>query len=155
MHRVRRRLHVPRGIRHADPGVVRARHVPRLGVRPVFGLSGRQRVRGRRVSAEAVPALEESLPSLDFNPARVIYLFHLAQAQEKLGHRDAASMRYLEAAEAFPGTRLASEAKARQLALGAGGAPDGLFRGMLPEAPGASSQSIAVRRGAKEPDEDV
>jgi tetratricopeptide (TPR) repeat protein len=95
-------------------------------------------------AAEAMPALEESLPSLDFNPARVIYLYHLAQAQEQLGLRDAASERYLEAAQAFPGTRLASEAKARQLALGAGGAPDGLFRGMLPEAPGASGQHLQL-----------
>ena len=99
-------------------------------------------------AAEATPALEESLPSLDFNPARVIYLYHLAQAQEQLGLRDAAAKRYLEAAQAFPGTRLASEAKARQLALGAGGAPDGLFRGMLPEAPGASGQQLALRENS-------
>jgi tetratricopeptide (TPR) repeat protein len=105
-------------------------------------------------ASEAVPALEESLPSLDFNPARVIYLYHLAQAQEQLGLRDSAAKHYLEASQAFPGTRLASEAKARQLALGAGGAPDGLFRGMLPEAPGASGQMALVKvEGDPEPEE--
>lgn len=94
-------------------------------------------------ASEAAPILEGALPSLDFNPARVVYLFHLAQSLEALGERERAQKVYQEASVAFPGTRLASEAKTRVLALGAGGAPDGLFRGMLPEAPG-SSKSVAL-----------
>lgn len=83
---------------------------------------------------EAAPLLERGLECLDFNPARVVYLFHLAQAHEALGERQLAARRYEQAMHAFPGTRLASEARARCRALDAGRADD-LFRGMLPEAP--------------------
>jgi tetratricopeptide (TPR) repeat protein len=90
---------------------------------------------------EAAPALEKGLPSLAYNPARVVYLFHLGQAYEHVGERRLAGENYRSAEQAFPGTRLASEARARALSLGAGAA-DGLFRGMLPEAPGASSTAL-------------
>lgn len=83
---------------------------------------------------EAAPLLEFGLESLGYNPARVVYLFHLGQALEQLGERRQAVSRYEQAMQAFPGTRLASEARARSLALGAGGR-DELFRGMLPESP--------------------
>lgn len=105
---------------------------------------------------DAAPKLEASLPSLDFNPARVVYLFHLAQALEQIGDRERAKAIYGEASKAFPGTRLASEAKARTLALGSGGAPDGLFRGMLPEAPAAAGGALVPlgeRNGAREDEE--
>ena len=48
--------------------------------------------------------------------------------------RQLAASRYEQATHAFPGTRLASEARARCHALDAGRSDD-LFRGMLPEAP--------------------
>ena len=83
---------------------------------------------------EAVPLLERGLECLGFNPARVVYLFHLAQAHEQLGDRQLAASRYEQAMHAFPGTRLASEARARCHALDMGRSVD-LFRGMLPEAP--------------------
>lgn len=83
---------------------------------------------------EAVPLLEHGLESLGYNPARVVYLFHLGQAYEQIGERRQAVGRYEQAMQSFPGTRLASEARARCLALGTGGR-DELFRGMLPEAP--------------------
>jgi tetratricopeptide (TPR) repeat protein len=84
---------------------------------------------------EAVQLLERGLQSLEYNPARVVYLFHLAQAYEHIGERKLAASRYEQAMGAFPGTRLASEARARMFALGHG-SHEGLFRGMLPEAPG-------------------
>jgi tetratricopeptide (TPR) repeat protein len=87
---------------------------------------------------DAVPLLERGLECLDFNPARVVYLFHLAQAYEQLGERGLAARRYEQAMHAFPGTRLASEARARCRALDVA-RPGDLFRGMLPEAP------VAVR----------
>ena len=83
---------------------------------------------------QAVPLLGRGLECLDFNPARVVYLFHLAQSLEALGERQLAAHRYEQAMHAFPGTRLASEARARCRALDAGRS-DELFRGMLPEAP--------------------
>ncbi len=83
---------------------------------------------------EAVALLEYGLESLGYNPARVVYLFHLGQAYEQLGERRLAAVRYEQAMQAFPGTRLASEARARCLALGSGGREE-LFRGMLPESP--------------------
>ncbi len=91
---------------------------------------------------EGAPLLENGLPSLAYNPARVVYLFHLGQAYEHVGERRLAGENYKLATEAFPGTRLASEAKARSMAIGTGAA-DGLFRGMLPEAPAASSGAVA------------
>jgi tetratricopeptide (TPR) repeat protein len=94
---------------------------------------------------EGAALLERGLPSLEYNPARVVYLFHLAQAYEHLGERRLAGERYREAMEAFPGTRLASEAATRSTALGAS-TTDGLFRGMLPEAPAASPSTALVRR---------
>jgi len=83
---------------------------------------------------EAAPLLERGLECLGFSPARVVYLFHLAQAHEQLGARQLAASRYEQAMHAFPGTRLASEARARCHALDTGRSED-LFRGMLPEAP--------------------
>ena len=53
---------------------------------------------------------------------------------QQLGERRLAAVRYEQAMQAFPGTRLASEARARCLALGSGGREE-LFRGMLPESP--------------------
>ncbi len=88
---------------------------------------------------EAVPLLERGLECLGFNPARVVYLFHLAQCHEQLGDRQLAASRYEQAMHAFPGTRLASEARARCHALDAGRSDD-LFRGMLPEAPMAARE---------------
>ena len=88
---------------------------------------------------EAVPLLERGLECLGFNPARVVYLFHLAQAHDQLGDRQLAATRYEQAMHAFPGTRLASEARARCHALDAGRSDD-LFRGMLPEAPTAARE---------------
>jgi hypothetical protein len=74
-------------------------------------------------------------------PSRVVYLFHLAQALEALGDREAAHRRYGQAASAFPGTRLASDANARSLALEGRGASS-MFRGMLPESPSAESVAL-------------
>ncbi len=78
--------------------------------------------------------LQAGLDSLGYNPARVVYLYHLAQAHESLGALDEALRYYEQAAEAFPGTRLASDAAARHLQLSnqTGG---GMFRRMLPEIP--------------------
>lgn len=102
---------------------------------------------------EASALLEKGLPSLAYNPARVVYLFHLGQAYEHLGERRLAAQTYRQAMDAFPGTRLASEAKARSMALGSGAA-DGLFRGMLPEAPAASSGALVPTDPGEEPAED-
>lgn len=88
---------------------------------------------------EACPLLERGIRSLAYNPARVVYLFHLGQTYEQLGERQLAADTYEEATKAFPGTRLASEAKSRRLALGAGHHGEGMFRRMLPEAPVGSS----------------
>ena len=118
------------------------RHVPQLIRRDVerawHALEGLCLVRMGR-AREALPLLEGGLRSLEFSPARVVYLYHLGQAYEHVGERDMARKAYGEAQAAFPGTRLASEAKARVLALepGAGGA---VFRGMLPEAPEAAEE---------------
>ena len=95
---------------------------------------------------EAVPLLEKGLQALEYNPARVVYLFHLGQAYEHIGERKLAASRYEQSTEAFPGTRLASEAKARRMALGPG-ASDGLFRSMLPEAPAAGSGVASAPTG--------
>lgn len=83
---------------------------------------------------EASRLLEDGLKALEYNPALVVYLFHLGQAYEHIGERSLAAARYEAAAQAFPGTRLASEADSRTRALGAGQG-DGMFRRMLPEAP--------------------
>ena len=91
---------------------------------------------------EAVQLLERGLQSLEYNPARVVYLFHLAQAYEHIGERKLAAARYEQAMAAFPGTRLASEARARLFALGHGSS-EGFFRGMLPEAPAPNSEALA------------
>lgn len=84
---------------------------------------------------EAAPLLERGLRSLAYNAARVVYLFHLGQAYEQLGERALAAETYEHATKAFPGTRLASEAKSRRLALVEGQPGEGMFRRMLPEAP--------------------
>ena len=101
---------------------------------------------------EAIPMLERGLPSLAYNPARVVYLFHLGQAYEHIGERALAAETYDEASKAFPGTRLASEAKSRRLALGDGGG-DGLFRGMLPESPASSANALVPAGASEEPEE--
>jgi tetratricopeptide (TPR) repeat protein len=105
---------------------------------------------------EGAPLLEEGLRALEYNPALVVYLFHLGQAYETLGERVLAAERYDQAQNAFPGTRLASEAKSRRLALGEGKAT-GMFRGMLPEAPPGPAQSALapVRQGHTPPDDDT
>jgi tetratricopeptide (TPR) repeat protein len=100
---------------------------------------------------EATPLIENGLGSLEYNPALVVYLFHLGQAYEHIGERKLAAQRYEEAMKSFPGTRLASEAKARQMALGPGTA-DSMFRGMLPEAPG-TAQSTALATAASTDDD--
>lgn len=85
---------------------------------------------------EGVGLLEAGIRSLDYSPALVVYLFHLGQAYEHIGERQLAGKHYEAAMNAFPGTRLASEARSRLHALGPG-TPEGLFRRMLPEAPQA------------------
>lgn len=85
---------------------------------------------------EAIPLLEPGLEAVELNPARILYLFHLAQAYELLGDHENADINYQQASLAFPGTRLASEARSRLRALAA--ADEHVFRGMLPEAPAAS-----------------
>lgn len=97
---------------------------------------------------EAAPLLERGLSSLAYNPARVVYLFHLGQAYEQLGERALAAETYDHATKAFPGTRLASEAKSRRLALVEGQHGEGMFRRMLPEAPVGSP--IGVGRSTLE-----
>lgn len=93
---------------------------------------------------EATTSIENGLRALEYNPALVVYLFHLGQAYEHIGERKLAAQRYEEAMHSFPGTRLASEARSRRMALGPGGS-DNLFRGMLPEAPGpAHSTALAT-----------
>lgn len=85
---------------------------------------------------EAIPLLSGGLDSLAYSPARVVYLYHLGQAYEHIGEHQLAGEQYQNASQAFPGTRLANEAKTRVMALGPGrGGGDGLFRQMLPEAP--------------------
>ena len=83
---------------------------------------------------QAVPALEEGLARvMELTPARIVYVFHLAQSLEHVGRMEDAVTRYREASTALPGTRLANEAEARIRQLEGGGAA---FRQMLPEAPG-------------------
>ncbi len=97
---------------------------------------------------EAVDLLAGGLKALEYNPALVVYLFHLGQAYEHIGERKLAAARYEEAAKAFPGTRLASEAQFRLRALGPAGGGDGnLFRAMLPEAPAPSPSTALARVG--------
>jgi hypothetical protein len=55
---------------------------------------------------------------------------------------------------AFPGTRLASEARSRLHALGPG-TPEGLFRRMLPEAPQAEFAAPQAETSAPEGDRDA
>lgn len=98
---------------------------------------------------EATRRLEDGLKALEYNPALVVYLFHLGQAYEHIGERSLAAARYGDAAQAFPGTRLASEAASRTKALGAGQG-DGMFRRMLPEAPlPEASTALAVPQRAE------
>jgi tetratricopeptide (TPR) repeat protein len=105
---------------------------------------------------EGAPLLEEGLRALEYNPALVVYLYHLGQAYEQLGERVLAAERYDQAQHAFPGTRLASEAKSRRLALGEGKA-GGMFRGMLPEAPPAPAPNALapLRQGPTPHDDDA
>ncbi len=88
---------------------------------------------------EAIDLLERGLESVSYNPAKIVYVFHLAQAYERVGDRERAMSRYREATEVFPGTRLASEASARLAALSHQVTG---FRGMLPEAPSASGPQL-------------
>lgn len=101
-------------------------------------------------SREAVDLLAGGLKALEYNPALVVYLFHLGQAYEQIGERKLAAARYQEAARSFPGTRLASEAESRLRALAPGGDAS-MFRAMLPEAPAAPSSTALVPVG---PDDD-
>ncbi|MCA9680983.1 MAG: hypothetical protein KC457_02210 [Myxococcales bacterium] len=100
---------------------------------------------------EALPLLEQGLNSLAYNPARVVYLYHLGQAYEHLGERQLAAETYEKATTAFPGTRLASEAKSRRLALVEGQHGEGMFRRMLPETP--VSKALAPAGGKLENEE--
>ena len=97
---------------------------------------------------EAVDLLASGLKALEYNPALVVYLFHLGQAYEHIGERKLAATRYEEAAKAFPGTRLASEAQFRLRALQPGSGGDAMFRAMLPEAPSASPSTALARVSA-------
>ena len=112
------------------------------------------------LAREAVPLLEKGLASLEYNPALVVYQYHLGQAYEHLGERRLAAAQYEKASHSFPGTRLASEAQARLRALGPG-SQGGLFRGMLPEAPEPTEvTALAVRdedaaEGADAPDSEA
>lgn len=86
---------------------------------------------------EAIPLLRSGVDQvLDLTPARIVYIYHLAQSYERVGELSEAHRYYELAALASPGTRLASEASSRRLALGPAGERSG-FRGMLPEAPEA------------------
>ena len=133
-------------------------HVPGVFRRDVekawHALEGLCLVRMGR-AREGAPLLEEGLRALEYNPALVVYLFHLGQAYEHLGERMLAADRYDQASNAFPGTRLASEAKSRRLSLGDGKGA-GLFRGMLPEAPPAPAPNalVTARQGPTSSDED-
>jgi tetratricopeptide (TPR) repeat protein len=102
---------------------------------------------------EATPMLERGLEALTYNPALVVYRYHLGQAYEHIGERQLAAAQYEQAAAAFPGTRLASEATSRLRALSPG-AEAGFFRGMLPEAPEASPTTALAVRGDAAPHED-
>lgn len=83
---------------------------------------------------EAVPQLELGLARvMELTPARIVYVFHLAQSLEHLGDAPGALVRYREANAALPGTRLANQAERRIVELERG-TPG--FRSMLPEAPG-------------------
>lgn len=103
---------------------------------------------------EAASLLERGLNSLAYNPARVIYLFHLGQAYEHLGERALAAQTYEQATTAFPGTRLASEAKSRRLALVEGEHGEGMFRRMLPETP-VGSAALVPAEGRTSDDDDA
>ncbi|MCH9687761.1 MAG: hypothetical protein K0V04_40400 [Deltaproteobacteria bacterium] len=104
---------------------------------------------------EAIDLLAGGLDALEYNPALVVYLFHLGQAYEHIGERKLAASRYEDAAKAFPGTRLASEAQSRLRALGPGGGDPSMFRAMLPEAPAASPSTALVHVGPDEHDEET
>ncbi len=104
------------------------------------------------LAREAIPLLEAGVKALEYNPALVIYLFHLAQAHETVGDRSLATARYTDAMNAFPGTRLASEARSRLHALAPGEA-EGMFRRMLPEAPTATP-TAALAVTARPPGDD-
>ncbi|PRP95459.1 hypothetical protein ENSA5_39240 [Enhygromyxa salina] len=103
---------------------------------------------------EAGPLLERGLSSLAYNPARVVYLYHLGQAYEHLGERQLAAETYEQATKAFPGTRLASEAKSRRLALVEGEHGEGMFRRMLPETPVGSPSLVPAEANASGSRED-
>ncbi len=86
---------------------------------------------------EAIPLLRSGVDQvLDLTPARIVYIYHLAQSYERVGELSEAHRYYELASAASPGTRLASDAESRHLALGPAGERSG-FRGMLPEAPEA------------------
>jgi tetratricopeptide (TPR) repeat protein len=104
---------------------------------------------------EGVALLEPGLASLEYNASLVVYLFHLGQAYEHIGERALAGTRYEQAMHAFPGTRLASEARSRLHALGPSSA-DPAFRRMLPEAPVVEAGVGARRKPGSdgEPNED-
>lgn len=119
-------------------------HVPepyRPAVARAWGaLEGLALVRMGRVR-EGLPLLDRGSDAIRLNPARIVYLFHLAQAHEQIGDRRAALAGYHAAMIAFPGTRLASEARVRMSALAG---DDPVFRGMLPESPAPSAFPTAT-----------
>lgn len=102
---------------------------------------------------EGIALLEPGLPSLEYSASLVVYLFHLGQAYEHIGERQLAATRYDQAMHAFPGTRLASEARSRLHALGPGAA-DPAFRRMLPEPPQVEEGARARRKPPADDDGD-
>ncbi len=131
-----------------DDRVTCLRHVPATYQQTVSrawdALEGLCLVRMRR-PAEALELLERGLDALGFNPARIVYLYHLGQAYEQLGDHVASAHWYEQAASSFPGTRLASDARARYASLRAG-SQDASFRRMLPESPAATPTTLEPRR---------
>jgi hypothetical protein len=131
-------------------------HVPRPFRRDVerawSSVEGLCLVRMGRVR-EGIDLLGSGLEALEYNPALVVYLFHLGQAYEHIGERSLAAARYEDASRAFPGTRLASEAQARLRSLSPGGGEGSMFRRMLPEPPAATPSTALARVGPDDPDE--
>lgn len=103
---------------------------------------------------EAIPLLRSGVDQvLDLTPARIVYIYHLAQSYERIGELSEAHRYYELASLASPGTRLASDAASRRLALGPTGERSG-FRGMLPESPEAfEGNPIAPPLGPSLPDD--
>lgn len=83
---------------------------------------------------ESIPLLIQGLDALHCSPTLIVYLFHLGQAYEHIDERSLATRYYEKAMHAFPGTRLANDAKFRfdRLTLGK---YEHLFRALPSESP--------------------